>query len=136
MEINESEKELQQKISDGKPTEPSADARAYRVVFSALKKEPAYELPDSFAPRVAAMAVRSANLKENLKDRWLFALGMVAFLGASVFAVAQIDFGKFNFAPGVGVFTFISNNAGLLIFGLLFVMGLHLLEKKLLRPSK
>jgi hypothetical protein len=136
MEINESEKELQQKISDGIPTEPSADARAYRAVFSALKKEPAFKLPDSFAQQVAALALQSADLKENFKEKGWFALGMLALLGAFIFAVTLVDFSKFNFAPGVGVFTFLSSNAGLVIFGLIFVIGLHLLEKKLLRPSK
>jgi hypothetical protein len=136
MEINESERNLQQKISDGVPTEKSTDARAYRTVFNALQKEPGYSLPDSFAGRVAALAFQSATAKETGKDAWLFALGIVAFLGAFVFALTQIDFSKFRFAPGVGVFTFISNNAGLLIFGLVFVIGLHFIEKKLLRAPK
>lgn len=136
MEIDHSEKELQQKIADGVSTPDTADAKAYRAVFNALKKDPGFQLPESFAVRVAALALQASGVKETGREKWWFASGIIAFLGACIFAITQIDFSKFKFAPGVGVFTFVSNNAGLLIFGLVFIIGLHLAEKKLLGSSK
>lgn len=136
MEINDQEKELQHKVDQGLPTEDSADTRAYRVVFDALRKEPAFQLPDSFARRVATIASMSTAVRDARNERWLFAGGIVLFLVAFAFALTQIDFSKFSFNPGVGVFTFFSNYAGPLVFGALFVTGLLVAERKLLRGTR
>lgn len=136
MEINAHDKDLQQKIADGTITDGSIDDRAYRTVFSAASREPSFQLPDSFANRVAAMAAKSIAQHETRRERWIYALGMLSIVAAFVAALATIDFSKFRFNPGVGVFTFVSANAGLVIFGVVFVAVLHLIDRFFLRASR
>jgi hypothetical protein len=101
------------------------------VVLKALQAEPRFELPLGFADRLVAMVELRIALKEARRDRWWLAGGIVSIVIALVYAFTMV-----SFKPGVGVFTFFSGYKGLVIFGVLFVVALHLVDKFLLRKNK
>ncbi|HMJ69295.1 MAG TPA: hypothetical protein VK508_10385 [Cyclobacteriaceae bacterium] len=102
-----------------------------QAVFDALKSEPRFELPANFADRVVAMVDAKVKQKEAQMDRWWLAAGIISILGAFIYAYASVEF-----KPEVGVFTFFSGYGGLVIFGLVFVIALHLVDKLLLKKSQ
>lgn len=122
--MNLSDEELQVKIEQGAIPE-SADAKAYRRIFDALQEEPGYLAP-GFADRLMARLKG----KEDSSDLvWLW-LGVGALLITAAIAV-----GMTSFRFGVGTFTFVSGYSGLFIFGLLFVLLLHYVDRQWIRPG-
>lgn len=130
MEMNHDE-DLQRRIEAGDKQDQSVHAEYYRTVFKALRREPGYELPQDFAARVARNAVLGNDREESSADRWWWMSGIVILLGGLGYLLTRV-----SFRPGVGVFTFISSNAGLIIFGIFFVIGLHFVDRFLLRPAR
>ncbi|MBI1770178.1 MAG: hypothetical protein HY015_10750 [Bacteroidetes bacterium] len=115
---------IQKQMEEG--SNPSGvDAEAYRVVFNSLKKEPAYKLSPDFASRVAARAHAPAKTFD--WDKFFLIGGMVLFLAVLVYAIAVT---QFTFSAGV--FRFFESYSTLFVFGTVFIVALHLLEKKLL----
>jgi hypothetical protein len=98
-----------------------------RIVSEALEKEPAFELPYDFADRVVLKIQQQAVERDAQKDKWWLITGVVAMVGAMIFAFTQV-----TFKPGVGVFTFFKGYAGLVIFGILFVIALHIIDKRVI----
>jgi hypothetical protein len=102
-----------------------------KAVFDALKAEPRFELPASFADNVMAMVEHKLALKEARRDRWWLVGGIASIMIALVYVFTTI-----SFKPSVGVFTFFSGYSGLVVFGVFFVTALHLIDKFLLKHSK
>jgi len=111
-----------------------------KIVSSALEKQSGFELSPDFADRVVLMIQQQATQKESQRDRlWLIA-GIVTMIGALVYTLMKVEFiptlpriEVVKFSPGVGVFTFLSGYSGLVIFGIIFVVALHIIDKRLLR---
>lgn len=100
------------------------DEKFEDVVLKALEKGASFELPNDFADRV----VRRIQLqKESQRDRWWLVVGIVSLIGAFVFAFANVEF-----KPSVGVFTFFKGYWGLAIFGVLFVVALQVIDKRII----
>jgi hypothetical protein len=118
------EEELQQRVEQGMSVEKTTDALAYKAVFKALQQEPAFKLSDDFSNN---LVVNYLSIKKNKSYDylWLLAGLTVLVIGAGVSAVI-IGF-KFN----VGVFTFVSRNVGLVLFGIFFIIGLHVVDKSI-----
>jgi len=104
------------------------DEKFEQAVSSALGSEREFELPHDFADRVVMKIQQHAVEKEAKRDKWWLIAGIVIMVGACVFAVTQVEF-----KPGVGVYTFFQGYAGLIIFGVIFVLALHILDKTILR---
>jgi len=129
--MNQHEENIQNQIERGEAaTGPDADA--YRMIFSALQKEPSFALPSGFADRVVQRAVAELARKEALRDRWWFIGGGVLLVAALVVSLVLVEF-KLAFKPGVGVFTFLAGYPGLVLFGLGFVLLLHFIDRKFIR---
>ena len=120
-----SDEELQKRIEAGLP-EDSIDGKAYRKVFDVLKKEP-YSVPVNFADKVLDRLESRGSLS---KDYIWFGLGLFVFLVAPVIAVVKTEY-RFD----VGAFKFLSSYSGLLLFGAVFVLIIHLVDKRLLERN-
>ena len=129
--MNQREEELQHKIEQGQVVEPSADAKAYRDVFAALRKEVDFSLPASFADQLVVRVQQEALRKDALRDRMWFIFGAVLFLAALVVSIVLVQF-----KPGVGVFTFFAGYPGLVLFGAVFILALHVIDRKMIRNDQ
>jgi uncharacterized membrane protein YhaH (DUF805 family) len=100
------------------------DDKFEEVVSEALEKGTTYELPHDFADRVVMMVQRKAVQNETRRDRWWLIIGIISMIGAVAFVLTNVEF-----KPGVGVFTFFKGYWGLALFGTLFILALHILDK-------
>jgi hypothetical protein len=123
MSIND--EELQDQIEKSTSAIEGVEAQAYKRVFDALKKEPDFYLSASFADKVVAkMEAR----KESSRDFIWIGAGVVSFIIAAIVSVVLTDF-KLNF----GAFKFIAGYPGLVAFGIVFILALQWVDKKLVR---
>ena len=102
-----------------------------QIVSSVLEKESEFDLPPGFSDRVLNMIHQKILQREMRRDRWWLILGIVSMLPMLVYA-----FTKVKFTPGVGVFTFLSGYWGLITFGVLFVIALHILDRRLFKKQE
>lgn len=102
------------------------DGETYRQVFNALKQEPAFHVTLPFADRVLARIEK----KEEQRDlRWLAAgifLSVAALVACLVFTNTWTT----------GTFSFISGYPGLVIFGIVFILLLQWVDRRLLRKYR
>lgn len=117
------DEELQERIERGDRV-VSPDAAAYQAVFNALRREPGFILPPSFADDVMARLHKPAASRDFI---WLF-LGLTCFLIALAVAIALTEF-----RPRMGVFTFLSGYAGLIGFAIVFITLLHWIDRRFIR---
>ncbi len=125
--MNIGDEELQNQIEKTGLAGDELDAQSYKRVFNALKKEPEFQLPGNFADKVIA---RIEIKTESSGDFFWIAFGILAFVVAAIVSVVLTDF-KFTF----GAFKFITGYPGLIVFGIVFILGLQWLDRKLVRPS-
>jgi len=107
------------------------DNKFEEVVSEALRNDDTFELPHGFADRVVAVIRQKAIQREARRDRWWLVAGV-----ASIIIALVVVFTKVEFKPSVGVFTFIQGYWGLIIFGVLFVITLHIIDKRLLKKQE
>jgi len=122
------DEELQRKIESGDASDTSADAEAYRKVFSSLEREPDFFLSPSFEDLVI-QRIAAKHVKESNRDGWWFIGGIILFLVGLVVVFAMVEF-----KPGVGVYTFITGYPGLIAFGVAFILLLNFIDRKYIRP--
>jgi hypothetical protein len=101
------------------------------LVSNALEKQGEFRLPHSFADRVINAVQAKAALKEAKRDRWWLIVGVVGMVAALIYAMVAVEF-----KPGVGVFTFFQGYWGLITFGVLFVIALHVIDKRLQKKQE
>ncbi len=118
------EEELQHQIEKGLPNESSEDARAYQRVFDVLKKEPDFHVSLPFADRVVALLEK----KEEKRDYFWMATGIFLIVVTLIVSLALS-----NIHWTTGVFTFISRYSGLIIFGIVFILLLQWVDKKVIK---
>ncbi len=123
-----SEEEIQHNIEQGLAGNGSEE-QAYRTVFNALKRQPAYELPSGFADRVLRRMEARSEKSSAREMFWLYA-GLVSFVIAGGIAVGMTGF-KMDF----GALKFISGYSGLLIFGAAFILGLQWIDRKVVNKA-
>ncbi len=120
------EEELQNQIEQGLRTHDSDDALAYQRVFNSVKKEPDFHVSLPFADRIVALIEK----KEERKDFGWIAAGIFLTVIALIVALAMT---KVNWSTGA--FTFISEYYGLFLFGIVFILLLQWIDKKLVRKQ-
>lgn len=118
------EEELQNQIERGSVNHDSEDALAYQRVFNSLKKEPDFHVSLPFADRILALIEK----KEERKDYWWMAAGIFLSVVALIVVLALT---KVNWTTGA--FTFISKYAGLVVFGIGFILLLQWVDKKIVK---
>jgi hypothetical protein len=117
--------ELIQKQTEAGAPPSTAEGEAYRMVFEALRKEPQYRLPSNFASKVAAKAMAEKGFNW---DKFFLISGCIATVAAFIYALISI---KASFS--VGVFQFFSSYYGLAVFGIVFVLLLQWIDRRLVR---
>lgn len=129
--MNSREEELQKKLEKGQlPHGNGLDVKAYQEVFRALKKDPGYPLSPNFAERVVARAF-SRQQNTVLKDYLWFGAGMffmaLAFAATVLYTNFRFDFGFLNV---------MADYKGLVIFGIVFIIFLNWLDKRLVHARQ
>lgn len=123
-----SDEELQHKIEAGDQLDTSADAQAYRKVFSSLQRDIEFTLPASFE-NLMVQRIAAQHAKESYRDGWWLIGGIFLFIIGFIVALVLIDF-----KPDMGVYTFITGYPGLIVFGVIFILVLNYIDKKFVRP--
>ncbi len=121
------DEDLQNQIERSNSAIEGIDAQVYKRIFDVLKKEPDFHLPVSFADKVVAKMEAG---KESSRDLFWICLGVVSFVVAAIVSVALTGF-KLNF----GALKFINGYPGLIVFGIVFILVIQWVDKKLVRPS-
>jgi sensor c-di-GMP phosphodiesterase-like protein len=124
--MKKQDEELQNSIERGLVHDETEDARAYRRVFEALKKEPDFQVPISFADRMIALIDK----REEKRDHWWLGAGIFLSLMAMIVAVTLTD-ADFS----INAFKFFSGYRGLVFFGIAFILLLHWIDKKMIRKQ-
>ena len=122
--MKHSEEELQNQIEQGLVTESGDDIRAYQRVFDALKKEPDYHVSLPFADRIIAII----NKREEKRDYWWIAIGIFLTVIAMIVSLALT-----SAHWSTGVFTFLSGYPGLVAFGIVFILLLQWVDRKIIK---
>jgi|SRR6185295_5905373 len=122
------EEELQDKIEKGLAGN-SADDNAYRRVFDALKREPTFQLPADFAGAVLRKRQPAKPVEAGREIFWIYA-GIAAFVIAAGISIFLTGF-TLNF----GVLRFLPSHAGLVIFGIAFIIALQWVDKRFIKRS-
>jgi hypothetical protein len=122
------DEDLQQEFENGgRPRSEGLDARAYEEVFRALGKDPGYQVSSTFAEKVVSRVIARQQAKES-KDYFWFAAGLVFLLLSAVATIMLTGF-RLDF----GFLSVMSDYKGLAGFGILFVLLLHWLDKRVVR---
>jgi preprotein translocase subunit SecF len=133
--MNPYEDELQKNVEKGETSiGDGLDVKAYQAVFRALKKDPHYQLPSTFAEKVAARIIARQHEKVS-KDYLWFGAGIVfliiSFVGTLIYTGFRLDL-KFAF----GFLAVMSDYKGLAVFGIVFIFLLNWLDKKLVKEKQ
>jgi hypothetical protein len=129
------EEELQQRAENEKlygVEKDDLDAKAYVEVFNVLKGIQGYEVPPKFADNVMDKITVKHGTKASIfsNDYFWFGAGLTLLMSLAVATVmmtkVKIDMGFLNA---------MSAYKGLFIFGVLFVIVLNVLDKRLIRKG-
>ena len=124
------EESLQKQIEEGKTLPSHPDTRAYQKVFDGLRQEPGFELPLHFEDRILQQIEAQEKRAERRGAYWLIA-GVFLLVIAAVIGAALV-----GFKPSFGAFAFLSRYTGLFIFGIVFIMALQWIDRKIVqRPG-
>ena len=104
------------------------DDKFDQLLSKTLENEKSFQLSTGFADRIVAMAEARLVKTESNRELWWLVPGIISMIGAVVFALTQV-----KFTASVGVFTFISGYWGLVVFGIVFILALHFIDKLLLK---
>ena len=129
--MNSNEEDLQKSIESGTNTNADElDVKAYEEVFVRLRKKPDEYLSAGFADRVIVRIHERQRISTSRDFVWL-AIG-VFLLTVSVIVATVLS----GFRPSLGILKGISGYAGVFAFGVIFILLLNRLDKKLLtRPD-
>jgi hypothetical protein len=120
-----SDEELQQSIENNLSIDNSVDARAYKKVFDALRKDP-YQLPAGFADRVIQkIEVRKPEFS---KEYIWFGLGISLFVIATAITLVWT-----KLTIDLSAFRFLSGYVGLFVFGAVAIFVIQYLDKTLVK---
>jgi hypothetical protein len=117
---------LNNKMGD-QPNPDEMDDLAFSAVDRSMRREPEFRLPADFSDRVIA---KIETRSDSSRDIVWFGAGIFAFIIAAIVAVVFTDF-KLNF----GVLKFISGYPGFVAFGVLFILVLQWVDKKVIQKK-
>lgn len=123
------EDELQRNVEQGKVAN-DIDAKAYEVVFDALKKEPDYRLSSGFADRVVNIAAQRRSGSASTEFVWL-GIGVFMLVIAMIIVMTKI-----TLPSDLGFLSTMSSYGGLFVFGIVFIGALQLIDRKFIRQRR
>jgi hypothetical protein len=120
--------EIQKNIENGIGLPDDKDVKAYEKVFHALNNIPESPASNNFADQIINRIIEHEQ-KEERKDLVWFATGWVLLLASFIGTIFYTGFTfKFGFLEEM------SDYSGLLLFGIMFIIGLHWLDRRISRP--
>ena len=135
--MNPYEEELQKNIEAGqKPTGDDPDMQAYHEVFRRLNREPDFQLSPAFSDKVVSRLLEE---KSNPYRDFVWLGVGIFFLIASCMTAMWMSGIKLNLNFRFTDLVFLKNisgYAGLFAFGVIFVIVLNQLDKKILSPKR
>lgn len=131
--MNTRDEEIQKNFEEGQiPDSDNIDVKAYRHVFRALEKDPAYALPERFAEGVVSRLAERKQ-RRDAKDHFWFGAGIffiaIAFLATILFTGVRVP----GFTLDLGFLSAMAEYKGLALFGVLFILLLHWVDSRLIR---
>lgn len=124
------DEQLQSAIEAGHTDSDSDDGRAYRQVFAALQKAPKSAASMGFEDAIMQKIVAQQTRQASREYLW-YALGIVLLVIAMVVTVVLTDFRiQLDFLRGMSTY------AGVFIFGTVFIVFLHILDRRLLHNRR
>ena len=123
------DEELQSNLEKN-PVGESLDERSYRKVFQILQKEPSFQLTSHFANQVMSRLKLNSDVSFQQDVYWLSA-GIGGFIVAMIVTVVLTDF-RFT----LGGLKFIAGYRGLFVFGILFILGLQWIDKRIVQKTR
>ncbi|MCE2895834.1 MAG: hypothetical protein LW721_15485 [Flammeovirgaceae bacterium] len=124
--MNLPDEELQKKAEVNNP-DVSEDGMAYKKVFTALPIEPDFRLPVNFADNVVQQ-IDAKEARTAAHEMYWLAAGLFLLLAGALVGALLI-----GFRPTFGGFRFFGSYPGLFAFGVLFLLFLHWVDKRLVR---
>lgn len=131
--MNSHEEALQRDLEAGQiPKGDELDVKAYRQVFRSLEKDPGYELSGFFAERLVDR-VTSRRESKDLIAYLAFAGGILvlAIAALATMLFIGIRFDRFD----LGFLSAMAEYKGLAIFGIVFILFLNWLDKRVVKGS-
>jgi hypothetical protein len=125
--MSSSEEELQKNIEADRLADDGRDSIAYKHVFNALDRWQENTLPVNFADKIIVQIVREERRAERRDLLW-FGVGTFFIL---VIFISTILYTGFSF--NLGFLKNMSPYTGLFVFGCVFIFGLHLLDKRIMK---
>lgn len=116
------DEQLQEAIERGAAETGSDDDRAYRQVFAALERPSRLSLPPGFEDAVIRKITKHESRRATMGYVW-YAISVVMLVTAALIAIG---------ITGLGFLKHILPYAGIFIFGGLFILFLHILDRRLL----
>jgi len=124
------DEQLQEAIERGAAETGGDDGRAYRQVFAALQRPTDRSLPAGFEDAVIERVVQQ-QARRSIREYFWYVAGIVALVIAAIVAVVLTGF-RLNF----GFLESISAYSGIFIFGGVFILALHVLDRRLLHNKR
>lgn len=126
--MNADEERVQKDIESGRtPNGDGLEVKSYQEVFRALSKEPDYHVSPGFAEKVVARITAKQQANQS-RDYWWFGAGIFFLVLAAIATVMFV-----GFTPDFGFLTVMSDYKGLAVFGVVFIVFLNWLDKRLIR---
>lgn len=126
--MNAYEEDMQRSLEGGQiPEGEELDVKAYRQVFRVLEKDPGFHLSPEFASRIVARVKSQARTRDS-RDYFWFGAGIFFLVITSLATILKIGF-QFDF----GFLKAMSDYKGLAVFGIVFILFLNWLDKRLVR---
>ena len=127
------DEEIQKNFEKGHiPDADSVEVKAYRQVFRALKKDPGYALPEHFAAGVVSR-LDARKRSQDARDHFWFGAGIFFIALAFVATILYTGLRVTRFTLDLGFLSAMADYKGLALFGLIFILLLNWLDKRLLR---
>jgi hypothetical protein len=124
------EEELQGKIESGANlNESDPDIKAFREVFRALGASTGPGLSTDFADRIVARVIEKQK-QQDARDHFWFVAGIFFLVGALIGTVLYT-----GYKVDLGFLKDMSGYTGLFIFGVVFILLLHWLDKRLVQKK-
>jgi hypothetical protein len=124
------EEELQKRVEGdtGNP-EGDLDVKVYQKIFVTLSKTSEINISPSFADRIVQIT-SSKLIRESRRDLWWLGCGIAMLLIAFVVAIIYT-----GFKIDMGFLSAMADYKGLFIFGIVFVIALNWIDKRIVKKA-
>ena len=99
-------------------------------IKSALRKEMDFRLPQNFSNKLVELIIAKAKRERRWEIAGIITAGLLFTIALIVTWICT------HFKFSLGALTFLSDHIGLISFGIIFILLLHLFDKKIVRKHQ